>query len=191
MVGKIKGILAEIEANEALIETSGGVYYKVYLLPSIVSSSIVGESIELYTYLNVKEDALTLFGFDSKEKYRVFSMLLGVDGVGPKLAYTIISKASISELIAAITTSDYHFLSSIPGIGKKTAQKILVELAGKFNSEFTFENTITSQDDITVVEALVSLGFEKAKSQKIISKLDEQMSIEEKIKSAILEMTQK
>lgn len=191
MIGKIKGTIAEIDSNEALIDTAGGVFYKVYILPSIIHSVTAGDNIELYTYLNVKEDSLTLFGFDTKEKYRVFSMLLSVDGVGPKLAFTIISRATISELISAITSSNYHFLSSIPGIGKKTAQKILVELSGKFNSEFTFEHTIVSKDDQTVVDALVSLGFEKSKSQQVLAKLDKNSSVEDKIKYAIQLMTQK
>lgn len=189
MIGKIKGILSEIEGNVGLIETSGGIYYKVFLTPEIIKNNILASEIELYTYLHVKEDSLTLFGFEDKKKYQIFNMLLAVDGVGPKLAFVTISSANPTDIVTAVEASDYNFFSKVPGVGKKTAQKILIELSSKFDTEFKFEKIALSQDDITVVEALKTLGFDSKNLNSVIPKIDKHSSIESQIQQAIKLLT--
>lgn len=191
MIGKIKGVVSEIEGNIGLIETASGLFYRVFLTPEIVGRYGVGSPLEIYTYLHVKEDGLTLFGFEDKNKYTLFTMLLSTDGVGPKLAFTIISFTNATQIIEAVTNSDLSFFSGIPGIGKKTAQKILLELSGKFNSEFVLSTAILSAEDKTVVDALVSLGFDKRQAHGVIDKLDKGISLELKIKQSIQLLTQK
>lgn len=191
MIGKIKGKLIEVENNQGLIETSGGVFYLVHLTPSIIKNHDVGKNIEVYTYLQVREDALTLYGFENKKKYQLFQMLLGVDGVGPKSGFNIVSFTDSDSIFDAARANNVNFFSSIPGIGKKTAQKILLELSSKIGSEFDISAMTLSADDLTVVDALVSLGFKRSDSHSILSKLDKKLSVEEKIREAIKLMTKK
>lgn len=191
MIGKIKGTVREIDGNIGLIETAGGVFYQVFLTPDILQSITNDAPIAVYTYLHVKDNALNLYGFSNKKKYAIFVHLLGVDGVGPKLAYSIISFAATDQIIDAIMTANYSFFSQVPGVGKKTAQKILLEMSGKLNTEFLIEKTVMSADDATVVDALNALGFDRKDAHAILSKLDAKGTIESKIQQAIKLMTQK
>lgn len=186
MIGKLKGILSEINGNIGLIETSGGVFYRVYLPVSLTShTSLTSSPIELYTHLQVKEDDLVLFGFQTKEEYNFFKLLLGVSGVGPKTAFLVISYARISELIIAIQQNNIDYFSQIKGLGKKTAMKIILELSQKLKSGFSFDKLSLSEDDKTVVEALVSLGFKSHEVKSTIAKLPKNVSIEQKIQEAL------
>jgi len=190
MIGKIKGVLDEIDMNTGLIETSSGVYYRVYLTNRFLHSIQTPVDIEIYTYHHVREDTQQLFGFEDKKEYRLFEYLLGVPGVGPKSAFHIISVAKPDEIIQAVRENDCTFFSKIKGLGKKTALKILLELSQKFDSEFVFEPEIAlSTDDQTVVDALVSLGFDKKASRDMLSEVVNESSIEDKIKLSIKRMS--
>ena len=190
MIGKLKGKLVEIDGNIGLIETSGGVFYHSYLTPEILSRSRLSDVVEFYTYLHVKDDGLTLFAFEDKDKYRLFRLLLSVDGVGPRSAFTIISYTNAQEIIAAVQAQNSVFFSAIPGIGKKTAHKILLELSSKLGAEFSPRSYTLSKDEVTILEALQALGFDKRAGQKILSKLDEKRTIEDKITQAIKLLTE-
>ncbi len=101
MIGKIKGILSEVNKNIGLVETSGGVFYQVYLTPSLISHTSPNSPIIIYTYLQVRDDALVLFGFQTKEEHDFYKLLLTVPGVGPKTAYNIISLSNIDDIVEA------------------------------------------------------------------------------------------
>lgn len=189
MIGKLKGKLSELDGNIAFIETSGGVYYKVFLPPKIIVKNKIKSEIEIYTYLQVREDNLTLFGFENKKQFRLFEMLLSVDGIGPKSAFNIISFADSDKILDAVVHNNLDFFTTIPGIGKKTSQKILLELSSQLKKPFNLTSIVLSQDDALVVDALVSLGFKKFESTKVVVKLDKKLSVEEKIKDAIRKMT--
>jgi Holliday junction DNA helicase RuvA len=131
MIGKVKGILSEIDHNTGIIDTAGGVGYLLFLSPRILSHYKLNDQISLYTYLQVREDAQVLFGFETKEEYAFFKILLTVPGVGPKTAYTVISYAKTDELINAVKQNDIAYFSHIPGLGKKTSMKIILELSQK------------------------------------------------------------
>ncbi len=191
MIGRLKGTLAEVEGNVGLIETSGGVYYQVYLTSTLLTRCIPPSNIDIYTFLNVREDALTLFGFESKKEYRLFTLLIGVPGVGPKTAFGIISFSKPNEFINAIKSNDAAYFTKIPGLGKKTALKIILELSAKFESEFVFEPTIVSEEDVVVIEALVSLGFRSNDAKEVLNKLDKDKSTEEKISEGIRMLSRK
>lgn len=189
MIGKIKGILSEIAQNKALIETSGGVYYELFIPHTFIQKHLVGTSCELYTYLHVKDDGLTLYGFENRDQHRMFTLLLSVHGVGPKSAFTIVQQCSPDEIIRAVKEGNSAFFTAISGIGKKTAHTILLELSGKIGATFDIASTQLSKDDETVLGALSSLGFDKKSGREIVHKLDRLFSIEEKIKQAIQLLT--
>jgi len=191
MIGKIKGKLAEIEGNIGYIETTAGIFYRLFLTPAIISDNPVLSEVEFYTYLQVRDDALVLFGFETKNQYQFFKLLLTVSGVGPKTAYLVISFSKIDELITAIKDNNVDFFTRIPGLGKKTSMKIILELSQKLKAEFVFEKMSLSDDDQTVIAALSSLGFNNNESRKILTRIDKSLSIEEKIKKSIQLLTHK
>jgi len=189
MIGKIRGKLSEIDKNIGYVETSSGVFYKVYLPPKLLESTNINKNIELYTYLQVREDNMTLYGFQNKQQFSVFEMLLAVDGIGPKSAFNIISCTDSEKILKAVTANNLDFFCNIPGIGKKTAQKILLELSSLLKKTYELKLEELSEDDKLVVDALISLGFKRFESAKIINKLEKKLTVEEKIKEAIRLMT--
>jgi len=187
MIGKLKGKLVEVDGNIGLIETSGGVFYQVFLPPSLLSlppTPYTLHPIELYTYLQVRDDALVLFGFETKKHHDFFKLLLTVSGVGPKTAFNIISFVPLDTLVTSVTSNDVDGLK-VPGLGRKTAMKIILELSSKLKSDFDMNKMVLSDDDQTAVSALVSLGFKSFDAKKIVSKLPKNLTVEEKIKEAL------
>lgn len=195
MIGKLKGKLVEVDKNIGLIETSGGVFYEVYLTPSLISFThrSPGEGglippnspIEIYTYLQVRDDALILFGFETKQQHDFFLLLLTVSGVGPKTAYSVISFLKIEEIIKSVSENNIEILTKVPGLGRKTAMKIILELSSRLKTDFDMKNMILSDEDKTVIEALVALGYKTNEARTIFSKLPKNLSLEEKLKLAL------
>ncbi|MFA6081759.1 MAG: Holliday junction branch migration protein RuvA [Patescibacteria group bacterium] len=184
MIGKLKGKLVEVDKNIGLIETSGGVFYQVFLPTSLVAKHQLQTNIEIYTYLQVRDDALVLFGFETKQQHDFFLLLLTVSGVGPKTAFTVISSLKVEEIIRAVTTNEVDSLK-VPGLGRKTAMKIILELSSKLKTDFDMKNMVMSDDDQTVVSALVSLGYKSYEAKKLVSKLPKNLTVEEKIKESL------
>jgi holliday junction DNA helicase RuvA len=185
MIGKIKGTLVFTENNYGLIETSGGVSYQTYLTPKIISQYSIGDSIDIFTYLQVRDDALVLFGFETKKEYDFFTLLLTVPGVGPKTAFGVISFTQTDELLQAVRDNSIDYFTRVPGLGKKTAMKIILELSQKMKQEFKMEKMFMSQDDKTVIDALVSLGYASQEAKNIFQKLPKDLSVEQKITTAL------
>lgn len=188
MIGKINGKLIYIENNEGIIDTKSGLSYRVYIPKSLYDK--LNSEVEIITYLVVREDSLTLYGFNTFEEHSIFSSLLSVDGVGPKVAYSIIQNTQINEIKNAILYSDSIFFQKIPGIGKKTSQKIVLELSGRLDIT-SMQNKKYSDEDKLVIDALVSLGFIKKDIEVIYDKLSEYKTVEDKIKNAIKILTKK
>ena len=185
MIGKLKGILSEINGNIGLIETSSGVFYQVYLTPSLISLISPKSPIEIYTYLQVRDDALVLFGFETKQQHDFFKLLLTVSGVGPKTAFSVISFIKLDQLVQSVKSNDVNTFTQVPGLGRKTAMKIILELSSKLKTDFDMKNMVLSDDDQTAISALVSLGYKSFEAKKIVSKLPKNLSVEEKIKEAL------
>lgn len=185
MIGKIRGTLSEVEGNIGLIETSSGVFYEVLLPSSVLSKKFPGDIIEVYTHFHVREDAQILFGFSEKNEYKVFKLLLSVSGVGPKTAFTVISFSPVDNLIKAVTANDIDYFSKIPGLGKKTAMKIILEMSSRLNTEFSIEKMHLSEEEKTILDALVSLGFKNSEVKNIIREIPKELRLEDKIKEAI------
>ena len=184
MIGKIKGVLSSVEGNVGLIETQGGVSYEIFLTPNLLSKKI-GSEIDLRTYLQVRDDAFVLFGFESVEQHHFFKLLLSVSGVGPKTAFNVVSHTKVNELLQAVKENDVEYFTQVPGLGKKTSMKIILELSQMVKSEFKFSQINMSDDDKTVIEALIALGYKTQEAKNLFSKLPKDLSIEEKIKHAL------
>ena len=184
MIGKINGVLSSVEGNVGLIETQGGVSYEIFLTPNLLSKKI-GSEIDLRTYLQVRDDAFVLFGFESVEQHHFFKLLLSVSGVGPKTAFNVVSHTKVNELLQAVKENDVEYFTQVPGLGKKTSMKIILELSQMVKSEFKFSQINMSDDDKTVIEALIALGYKTQEAKNLFSKLPKDLSIEEKIKHAL------
>lgn len=191
MIGKIKGTLSEIDGTIGLIETSYGVFYNVFFTTSLLANYQVGSPVEIYTYHHVREDAQILFGFENKKDYKLFTMLLTVSGVGPKTAYGVISATNADSLIDAIKHNNPAYFTKIPGLGKKTALKIILELSAKFEGEYVFTQTYVSPEDKTAVDALVALGYPTQDAKDVIHALDKGLTTEEKITAGIRQLSKK
>lgn len=190
MIAKLTGILSEFDDKTAVIDTDSGVSYELFITPSALSQTQLGDTITVYTHLQVRDDTHVLFGFVSKEEKSFFHLLLSVPGVGPKTAFSITSHISFEQAIEAVRTNTVKLFSEIPGIGKKTAMKILLELSQKFKTEFKFEQHL-SADDKTVIDALVELGYKKSEAQQLFEKIPKELSIEKKIQQALKMSVQK
>lgn len=185
MIAKIKGKLIDIEGNKGFIETASGLTYEVFLVPSIIKDNIIGKSIEIFTQLIVREDSQTLYGFVDKAEINIYKMLLSISGIGPKVAFSVISFSSPESLLMAVKNNDVDFFTRVPGLGKKTALKIVIELSGKLESGFSIEKIYMSEDDKLVLDALVSLGFKTEEARKIMTSIPKNISVEEKIKKGL------
>ena len=162
----------------------GGVGYDVSLGETLASKVKIEEEMTLYIYTHVREDALDLFGFESQEQKQLFEILLAISGIGPKTALAI-NDRGLRLITMAVKKSDVEFFTSIPRLGKKNAQKIIIELKSKLkdSEDFTFEDE--SEESTSIVNALLSMGFDKKEIQRILSKVDASLSIEEKIRHAL------
>jgi len=196
MIGKIKGKIINLDKNIALIETSAGISFNVFITPSLIAftpNGAVGKvglispkaQIEVFTYLQVRDDAMVLFGFETKKELDFFNLLLTVPGVGPKTAFNVISFAKIEEMTKAVKENDIDYFLRIPGLGRKTSMKIILELSQKLKQEFSLEKMYLSPEDKMVIDALISLGYRSHEAKALFSKLPKNLSLEEKIKKAL------
>ena len=193
MYHHIKGTLTQKSPAEAVIEANGIGYQISISLNTFEKLPESGNQAKLLTYLHVKEDVLQLFGFIEDKERRVFRILIGISGVGPKLALTLLSHMSPSDLEQAVANQDMTMLTSISGIGKKTAERLLVELKGKI-AEAVVEGLPTIRGQGTgagdpVIEALMTLGLSYAESkaamEKARAKLGDKAPMEQLIREAL------
>ena len=177
MIGYIRGKILSLSPECALIETAGGIGFEVscsYSAFSLLSGKKEGE---LYTYLHVSENATALYGFSSPDEKNMFLKLISVSGVGPKMGITVLSGMNAGELAAAIATSDVKKLSSIKGLGKKTAERIILELSEKVAMNLSSGASLgeplpaVGKGDEDSVVALMTLGFTRAESEKAIARV--------------------
>ncbi|MBR6703080.1 MAG: Holliday junction branch migration protein RuvA [Clostridia bacterium] len=182
MIAYLRGRVLETTAETAIIEV-GGIGYEAYCSGGAFRKITVGETVELYTYLQVKEDGLTLFAFGSVKEKELFLKLISVDGVGPKMGIGILTGLSVDELVEAIFSADIKRLSTVKGLGKKTAEKIVLALHGKISAleimnasgETPAQTVETAQnklsaDDEEAVSALMGLGFTRNESTQAVKR---------------------
>ena len=187
MIGRISGILLDKTPPLALIDCNGVGYEcevpmsTFYLLPK------VGEKVTLLTHFVVREDAQLLFGFGTNQERLMFRQLLKVNGIGAKSALAILSGLSIDELIQAVSLQEAGLLTRVPGIGKKTAERLLLELKDKFTLDSALSikgsgMTSISQD---VLNALIALGYNERESLNAVKSLDTNLTVNDGIKQAL------
>ena len=172
MIAHLRGRLLDKHPNQAVIET-GGVGYDVTIsIPTFTELSQVGTEVALHIYTHVREDTLALYGFGRPEEKQLFEKLLTVSGIGPKLAITILSGMPADEMVAAIRGGDVARLTRIPGIGKKTAERMVLELRDKLPPQgaeaVTAIPTLTAMEE-DVLSALVNLGYQRVAAEKAVS----------------------
>lgn len=180
MIGSIKGKVIYQAEKFVIIETNSGIGYRVNInLPTS------GE-VFLFIHTHIREDALDLYGFLKYSELEFFEMLIGVSGIGPKGALGILGIASIDTLKKAISTSDVTYLTKISGIGKKTAEKIVIELRDKLVKENKEIGSVTSlRDELDALEALKSLGYSQNEAREALKKVSPELNTNAKIKEAL------
>jgi Holliday junction DNA helicase RuvA len=171
MIATLRGEVSQIEDNALVVEV-GGVGLRVFVPAPVRGRVKAGEAVFLFTHLIVREDALTLYGFESQADRELFNMLLGVDGVGPKVALSVLSTMTLDAVQHAVFAEEADILSRVPGVGKKTAQKIALHLKDKLKPMDALARVAAMSDvDSEVLAALTSLGYSVVEAQAAIQSL--------------------
>lgn len=187
MISSISGKII-YTTNDSLIVDVHGIGYEVFVPKHFLIEIQAGESVFLYTYLVVREDLLALYGFQAAEEKQFFLLFLGVEGIGPKLAMSVVSNLSLDTIRRAVISEQSDVFSRVPGIGKKTAQKILIHLQGKVGlSADGSEMRMGTPIDDQVLEALTGLGYSIVEAQAAIQALPKDIpdDVEEKLRTAL------
>lgn len=185
MIGAIEGKIKQIMDDSVLLETKAGVSFWIRLPSNLLKKLTSDKTVKVITHLYVSENDLSLYGFENFNQYQWFKLLLTVNSVGPKNAFSIISFSSIELIKEAITKKDVEFFSQIRGIGKKTAARIILDLSSKIDKDVSLNFINLSADDQLLVEGLKQLGFENNKIRKIITKVPANKSVEDRLKFAL------
>ncbi len=170
--------------RNGLIIDVHGVGYLVSVSSTLANKAIQSESCTLHIHTHVREDSLELYGFSSAEEKELFLLLLSVSGVGPRIALAIVEKGG-TALITAVQQADVAFFSATPRVGKKLAQKIIIELKSKLGSLQDLDLGPVSEQQSTVLEALLSLGFNPQQSEQVVRDIDPTLPIEKAVQQAI------
>lgn len=187
MIATLRGEIAQIEDNALVLEV-GGVGLRVFVPNPLRTRSKAGEMLMLYTHLVVREDALTLYGFESQAERELFNTLLGVDGVGPKAALSVLSTLTLDAVQRAVFADETEILNRVPGIGKKTAQKMAIHLKDKLKPTDALASVAAMTDrDGEVLAALTALGYSVVEAQAAIQALpkDAPEDTEERLRMAL------
>ena len=187
MIATLRGEIAQVEENALVLEV-GGVGLRVFVPNPLRTRTKAGESLMLYTHLVVREDALTLYGFESQAERELFNTLLGVDGVGPKAALSVLSTLTLDAVQRAVFADETEILNRVPGIGKKTAQKMAIHLKDKLKPTDALSAVAAMTDrDGEVLAALTALGYSVVEAQAAIQALpkDAPEDTEERLRMAL------
>lgn len=198
MIYNVKGSLTYTDVNFAVVEC-GGVGFKCYVsMTTLKSLTSVGTQVNLFTYLSVKEDAMDLFGFYTRDELDAFKLLITVNGIGPKAAMAILSVLSPDKLSIAISSGDSKAIQSAQGVGKKTAERVILELKDKM-AGIGGESTAQAVSNISgisssgnaseAVEVLVSLGFNQSDAAQVVGAMDKSLTVDEMIRKGLKQLS--
>ena len=187
MIGRIHGTLITISAPKLLIDCHGVGYEVDVPMSTLYQLPPVGQAITLLTHFHVREDQQQLFGFATEAERNAFRALIKISGVGARTALAVLSGMSVSELIQAIATQDPGALVRVPGIGKKTAERLLLELKGKLAPDLGISQNASGKPDTTseVIQALVSLGYSDKEAHLAVRQIPADTSVSDGIKIAL------
>lgn len=192
MIAWLKGELLEKQAPSLLLNVNGVGYELEAPMTTFYDLPAEGEMVAIFVHMVVREDAQLLFGFSSRQQRELFRSLVKVNGVGPKVALAVLSTLSAQELLQCMADEDYNQLCKVPGIGKKTAQRLVVEMKDRLEKEFgdvaleeraAGTGANTARND--AIEALVSLGYRPADAARVVKGLDKDLSSEDLIRRAL------
>ena len=196
MIGFLRGQVAALKADYCLLDVNG-VGYRVFVAGSTRNKLRLNEETQLFTYMNVYQDGITLYGFASEDEYDVFQLLIGVSGIGPKVALGILSSITVDGLCKAIQNKQATVLTKLPGIGKKSAERLILELKDKVGFATSDAEEILSLDmegpvgDDIISEAqaaLMALGYSQAEIAPVLKKATKCKTTEEIIKLALKQL---
>ena len=201
MISYLRGELAAVEKDRAVVEVHG-IGYNVYMPgQSLAMLPPAGSDVRIYTYMNVREDAIHLFGFLTRDDLEVFKLVIGVSGIGPKGGLSILSKLTADELRFAVMSGDAKAISAAPGIGKKTAEKLIIELKDKLDIDDILTHAAEGGSEPAVstgaagavqaeaVQALTALGYGNAESLRAVKQVQlDNPTVEEVLKEALKKM---
>ncbi len=192
MIAWLKGQLLEKQAPSLLLNVNGVGYELEAPMTTFYDLPAEGEEATLYVHMVVREDAQLLFGFSSRQQRELFRSLVKVNGVGPKVALAVLSTLSAQELLQCMADEDYNLLCKVPGIGKKTAQRLVVEMKDRLEKEFSdvalearAQGSDASNASNDAIEALISLGYRPADAGRVVKSLDKELSSEDLIRQAL------
>lgn len=198
MIYSVSGILSYIDSSFVVVECSG-IGMKCFASTSTITSlKPVGNEVKLLTYMAVREDAMDLYGFLTQGELDAFKLLISVSGVGPKAAISVLSALPVDRLSVAVSCGDIKSIQAAQGIGKKTAERIVLELKEKMSGitninsgirQQDIRNAVTSSNTGEAIEVLVSLGFTQSDASVAVSKLDSTLSVDEIIRKALKMLT--
>ena len=188
MIASLEGKIESLGSDQAIINV-GGIGFQVFMpTTALTSLGIPGDDVKIYTHLHLREDNVSLYGFASPEELWLFETLITVSGLGPRLALAMLSALSPEQITTTIATGSIEMLEMIPGIGKKVANRIILELKEKIGAGWiATPATEAARENTDVLAALTSLGYSAAESVKAVATLpaDDSLDLEEKIKLAL------
>lgn len=196
MISYIKGILEDMSPGMVVVDNHG-IGYQMMVPMRGESFPKIGQKIKIYTHMHVREDDVSLFGFLSKEEKEAFELLIGVNGIGPKVGLSVLSTLSVYELKMAVISEDVKTISKTPGLGPKGAKKLILELKDKLSFEELeedgvgaeiFDTSADSSDSVMItIEGLVSLGYSKSEAAIAVNKVEDAKDLtpEELLKKAL------
>ncbi len=185
MIGRLTGTLADKSPPQLLIDVNGVGYEVDVPMSSVYNLPALGERVTLLTHFIVREDAQILFGFLTHDERQTFRLLIKITGVGPRMALALLSGLSVGELAQAVARQETGRLVKVPGIGKKTAERLLLELKGKLADAIGAPTTMASDAQADILQALIALGYSDREAAAALKNLPADASVSDGIKLAL------
>jgi holliday junction DNA helicase RuvA len=189
MIGRIAGQLIEKNPPQILVDCAGVGYELDVPMSTFYNLPALGEKVALLTHFVVREDAQILFGFGTAQERETFRQLIKISGVGPRTALSILSGLSVAELAQAVTLQDANRLTKVPGIGKKTAERLMLELKGKLGADIGVGAVVQNDAQTDILQALVALGYSDKEASLALKALPKDVAVAEGIKLALKALT--
>ncbi len=186
MINSLNGIVGYVSSDSLTIDVQG-VGFQVFVDKKLLSEQRAGDPLRLLIQMIFRQDTLALYGFTTQEERTIFNLFLGVGGIGPKLAIAILSNLSLDVIRNAVLAEKPEYFMRVPGVGKKTAQKIVIHLQGKFPDIGDYPVGMVSSSDDEVIESLIALGFSVVEAQTAVQSIPKDFSqdVEERLRYAL------
>ena len=185
MIGRLTGQLAEKNPPEILLDCHGVGYEVLVPMSTFYNLPALGEKVSLFTHFIVREDAQLLYGFGSTTERAAFRLLIKITGIGPRMALSVLSGMSVADLAQAVTLQETGRIIKVPGIGKKTAERLLLELKGKLGADIGAQASVSNEAQLDILQALIALGYSDKDAALALKALPQDVGVSEGIKLAL------